>query len=237
MLIIPAVDLIESKIVRLYQGDFSQKTQYEGSALDLLRSYVDSGAKRLHVVDLQGSKNPQERQWKEIQKLVSSLSCPVQMGGGIRSFSDAEGLYKSGLDQVIVGTMALKDPAETQKVLSHYPQTILASDLRVANGNLYIASHGWTKNSGVRLQEFLEQYPDLRFSLCTDIAKDGTLSSPSFALYERLQTEYPQIKWIASGGVSNLEDLKRLKRTGVYGVVIGKALLEGKFRLEEALLC
>ncbi len=237
MKIIPALDLLDGKCVRLFQGRYDKQKVYDRPALEVLREYQQKGAERLHLIDLQGAKDPMDRQWSLVKTLVSEINLPIQMGGGVRNIEDALELYKSGVAQVIIGSMAVKDPESTQQLLNHYPQTILGADLISAYGGKYIATDGWTENSRLSFSKYLNSFENVQYVLCTDISRDGTMTEPNFQLYQDLQDEFPSVNFIASGGVSSLEDLKILKELKIYGVVIGKALLEGAFTLEEALKC
>ncbi|MEM7646294.1 MAG: 1-(5-phosphoribosyl)-5-[(5-phosphoribosylamino)methylideneamino]imidazole-4-carboxamide isomerase, partial [Pseudomonadota bacterium] len=234
MKVIPALDLLNGKCVRLYQGQYQKQQIYNLSAIDILQNYQRQGACQLHLVDLEGAKNPDRRQWKIIQSLIEKVDVPIQMGGGVRSLDDALLLYESGVSQVIVGSMAIHSPEETQALINRYPQTILGADLRPENGEFYVATHGWTQNSKIEVNDFIRSFKNLRYVLSTDITKDGTMTSPNFSLYQNLQKQFPDIHFIASGGVSSLSDLKRLRDLDLYAVVIGKALLEGQFSFEEA---
>ena len=237
MKIIPALDLLDQQCVRLYQGQYSEKTVYETSAPDLIRSFEAQGAKHIHMVDLQGAKNSERRQWKLIKDLMTQTQATLQVGGGVRSASDAFSLYEAGVEQVIIGSMAVRNPKATQEVLDRYPQTIIGADLTFKDGQYFIATEAWATTSSIEVQSFLKSFKNLNSVLSTDISRDGTLTSPNFSLYKDLQSWFPDKQFIASGGVSSLEDLKTLKEMNLYGVVVGKALLDGRFSLTEAYQC
>ncbi|AWB67550.1 1-(5-phosphoribosyl)-5-[(5-phosphoribosylamino)methylideneamino]imidazole-4-carboxamide isomerase [Saccharobesus litoralis] len=241
-MIIPAIDLIEGKVVRLYQGDYEQKTEYKLDPLDVAKTYADGGAKWLHIVDLTGAKDPNKRQLELIKKLTDTGLMKFQAGGGIRSKSDVEGLLSAGVNRVVIGSLAVKQPEIVKNWIEVFgPEAIvLALDINIdENGNKFIATHGWQENSGVKLEDTVEDFlkVGLRHVLCTDISRDGTLSGSNVDLYKEVVAQYPQIIWQSSGGIGGIEDIEALKPTNVGGVILGRALLEGKFTIEEAIAC
>jgi len=241
-MMIPAIDLINGEVVRLYQGDYQQKTQYRYSPQERQQAYAEAGAKVMHFVDLDGAKDSTKRQLATLKQLVKHPSMTIQVGGGIRNEQDVEQLLQLGADRVVIGSLAIKQPELVQSWLAKYgsDKIVLALDIRIdEQGRKQLPTHGWIKDSGITLEPLLEGYQSagIKHVLCTDISKDGTLSGSNVALYTELCQNYPQIQWQASGGIGSLEDIQALIPTGVSGVILGRALLEGKFTLEEAIAC
>lgn len=243
-MIIPAIDLIGGETVRLYQGDYNKKTAYQQSPSALSEQYATTEAQWLHLVDLDGAKDSNRRQLSLLQQLVAQNGSHIniQVGGGVRQQQDVEALLKLGADRVVIGSLAIKQPEQVQQWISHYgnDKIVLALDINIdADGNKWLPTHGWIEHSNVRLEQLLERYQSVavKHVLCTDISKDGTLVGSNVELYQNLVTCYPDIHWQASGGIGNLNDIKQLKPSGVSGVIVGRALLEGKFTLEEAIQC
>ena len=241
-IIIPALDLIDGSVVRLHQGDYDQKRDYGSDPLLRLQEYQRQGAKLLHLVDLTGAKDPKARQITLIQTLIKGVQVPVQIGGGIRTQDDVEALLAAGAARVVIGSTAIKQPELVKQWFSKYgPEAlVLALDVRIAtDGNKYVAIHGWQEDSNQTLEQVIDDYlpRGLKHVLCTDISKDGTLSGSNVRLYREISQKYPQIAFQASGGIGQLDDVKALKDSGVAGVIVGRALLEGKFTVEEAISC
>jgi phosphoribosylformimino-5-aminoimidazole carboxamide ribotide isomerase len=240
--IIPAIDLIQGKTVRLYQGSYDKTTEYEQTPLQLRDLYAEAGAGILHLVDLTGAKNAADRQLELLTTLMKNAPLPVQVGGGVRTASDVEQLLAAGASRVVVGSVAIREPATVQAWLRAYggDKIVLALDVAInAKGDKTLPSHGWIEESTITLEQVLDGFiaAGAKHVLCTDISKDGTLQGPNVALYAELTQKYPQIQWQASGGVGSLADIKALKPTGVAGVILGRALLEGKFTAQEAIQC
>ncbi|GLX77084.1 1-(5-phosphoribosyl)-5-[(5-phosphoribosylamino) methylideneamino] imidazole-4-carboxamide isomerase [Thalassotalea insulae] len=241
-MMIPAIDLIGGQVVRLFQGDYQQKTNYQYSPLERQQAYAASGAKVMHFVDLDGAKDSNQRQLKTLKSLVNHAEMIIQVGGGVRCEEDVKQLLELGADRVVIGSLAIKQPELVRQWLMTYgsEKIVLALDIKIdANGNKTLPTHGWLKDSGVNLEQLLSKYQDagVKHVLCTDISKDGTLSGTNVELYRELCQKYPKIHWQASGGIGSLADIKALIPTGVKGVILGRSLLEGKFTLEEAIAC
>lgn len=239
-MIIPAIDLIEGSVVRLYQGDYEQKTQYELNPIDVVNSYADQGAKWLHIVDLTGAKDTSKRQLKLIGDMVATGRMQFQAGGGIRSEQDVAQLLELGVKRVVIGSLAVKEPELVKGWVTKYGSEaiVLALDINIdEQGNKFIATHGWQENSGVSLEALLEDFLSVgaKHVLCTDISRDGTLQGANHQLYSEMAAKFPTIEWQASGGIGNLDDIEVLKPTQVSGVILGRALLEGKFSVEQAI--
>ncbi|QHJ13755.1 1-(5-phosphoribosyl)-5-[(5-phosphoribosylamino)methylideneamino] imidazole-4-carboxamide isomerase [Paraglaciecola mesophila] len=239
-MIIPAIDLIEGSVVRLYQGDYEQKTQYELDPIDVVNSYADQGAKWLHIVDLTGAKDTSKRQLTLIGDMVATGRMQFQAGGGIRSEQDVAQLLALGVKRVVIGSLAVKEPELVKGWVTKYGSEaiVLALDINIdEQGNKFIATHGWQENSGVSLEALLEDFLSVgaKHVLCTDISRDGTLQGANHQLYSEMAAKFPTIEWQASGGIGNLDDIEVLKPTNVSGVILGRALLEGKFTVEQAI--
>lgn len=241
-MIIPALDLIDGSVVRLHQGDYGQQREYGREPLPRLQGYQAKGAEILHLVDLTGAKNPAARQIPLLQKLLAGVSVPVQVGGGVRSEQDVEALLNAGATRVVVGSTAVSDPEKVQGWFSRFgaDALVLALDVRIDSaGQKQVAISGWQETSGTTLEQLVAQFLPfgLKHVLCTDISRDGTLSGANVALYQEVCTRFPQIAFQASGGIGGLEDIAALRGSGVIGVIVGRALLDGKFTVAEAISC
>ena len=236
MIIYPAIDLIGGAVVRLHKGDFDQLTTYGDNPVSVAQSYADAGATWLHLVDLDGAKNPDNRQIDLITKIISSTGLKVQTGGGIRSFADVQVLVDAGASRIVIGSLAVRDPEITKTIFKAFgPEKIcLAADVIWQNEGFYIAVSGWQEASSLSLFDFIETYQQdgLLHALCTDIDRDGTLTGCNRDLYQEVKQTYPKLQLQASGGVSMLSDLDGLTADGV---IIGKALYEGRFTVAQAL--
>lgn len=238
-MLIPALDLIDGHIVRLKQGDFAEKTVFDLDPIARLQAYAAAGAALIHIVDLDGAKDPQKRQLQLIERMVKACPCPIQTGGGIRSYDDVKRLLELGVKRVVVGSAAVKDPQLGQKLLSDFGANAicLALDVRIVEGSARVATHGWLELSELSLEQLLSTFKPygLKHVLVTDIAKDGMMQGPNTTLYGNLVQHYPELDLIASGGVSTLDDLKALRALKVPSCVLGRSLLTGAFTLEQAL--
>jgi phosphoribosylformimino-5-aminoimidazole carboxamide ribotide isomerase len=240
--IIPALDLIDGSVVRLHQGDYEQKRDYGNDPLLRLQDYEKQGAKLLHLVDLTGAKDPKARQISLIQTLINAVQVPIQVGGGIRTEKDVQTLLSAGAAGVVIGSTAIKQPELVKQWFTKYgaERLVLALDVRInADGEKHVAIHGWQEDSNQTLEQVIDDYLPfgLKHVLCTDISKDGTLSGSNVKLYQQISQKYPQIAFQASGGIGQLSDVKALKDSGVAGVIVGRALLEEKFTVQEAISC
>ncbi|MCG3469661.1 1-(5-phosphoribosyl)-5-[(5-phosphoribosylamino)methylideneamino]imidazole-4-carboxamide isomerase [Xenorhabdus bovienii] len=241
-MIIAALDLIDGNVVRLHQGDYDQQQTYGNSPLSYLKQYEKEGAKLLHLVDLTGAKDPTKRQMTLLRELLAGVSVPVQVGGGIRAENDIKALLEAGASRAVIGSTAITQPELVKQWFQRYgaESIVLALDIRIStDGTKQIAISGWQENSNATLEQVIEQYlpVGLKHVLCTDISRDGTLNGSNIALYQEISQHYPQIQFQASGGIGNLADISLLPTTGVASVIVGRALLEGKFTLTEAIQC
>ncbi|WP_324021241.1 1-(5-phosphoribosyl)-5-[(5-phosphoribosylamino)methylideneamino]imidazole-4-carboxamide isomerase [Pantoea sp. JZ29] len=241
-MIIPALDLIDGKVVRLHQGDYARQRDYGSDPLPRLQDYARQGATVLHLVDLTGAKDPAKRQITLLKSLLNSVDAVVQVGGGIRSREDVKALLDAGASRVVVGSTAVKQPEEVKAWFTEFgPDAIvLALDVRIdATNRKEVAISGWQEAAGVTLEEVIEQFQPvgLKHVLCTDISRDGTLSGSNVDLYKEVTARFPQIAFQSSGGIGELSDVAALRGSGVQGVIVGRALLEGKFTVSEAIAC
>lgn len=241
-MIIPALDLIDGKVVRLHQGDYGQQRDYGNDPLPRLQDYQQQGGEVLHLVDLTGAKDPAARQIPLLRKLLACVSVPVQVGGGIRSEDDVAALLEAGAARVVIGSTAVRQPDVVKQWFTRFgaDALVLALDVRIAaDGSKNIAVSGWQEDSGVTLEQIVDAFLPygLKHVLCTDISRDGTLSGSNVSLYQEVCARYPQVAFQSSGGIGSLEDIAALRGSGVQGVIVGRALLEGKFTVKEAITC
>jgi phosphoribosylformimino-5-aminoimidazole carboxamide ribotide isomerase len=231
--IIPAIDIIEGKCVRLTQGDFAQRKEYKGHPADVAKAYEDAGLKRLHVVDLDGARQKRVINYKVLEKIASQTKLHIDFGGGIQSDEDIRIAFDCGAAQVTGGSVAVKQPGLFEDWLKKFgaDKIILGADAR----NEKIAVSGWEETSQIWIYDFLEEFSEkgVKYTISTDVAKDGLLQGPSFDLYREIQSRLPALHVIASGGVSNLDDIYKLDEMNMYGVIVGKAIYEGKISLED----
>lgn len=243
-MIIPAIDLLDGRVVRLRQGDFQATTDYGNEAVKRLKDYAQAGAPRLHLVDLTGAKNPAARQLPLIRRIVDALPAKVQLqtGGGIRMRDDVKALLDAGVTAVVVGSQAVKAPDVVRQWFTEFgpERIVLALDVRVSDsGSARVATAGWQETSGALIDDVVKTYLPcgLKHVLCTDIARDGMMTEPSVDLYARLAKAFPQVAWQASGGIASLADVRAAENAGAAGVIVGRALLENRFTVKEALSC
>ncbi|HTF17300.1 MAG TPA: 1-(5-phosphoribosyl)-5-[(5-phosphoribosylamino)methylideneamino]imidazole-4-carboxamide isomerase [Chryseolinea sp.] len=233
MRIIPAIDIIDGKCVRLTQGDYAQKKIYHENPLDVARSFEAAGLTDLHLVDLDGAKQGKVVNWAVIESITKGTSLRVDFGGGIKTVEEIERLINLGVSQVNLGSIAVKQPEKITEWLEQFGQhrIILSADVK----NEMISINGWQHDSTINIVTFLRDYIQrgIENVTCTDISTDGMLSGPNLELYKKVLLGFPQLNLIASGGVSTLEDLYELQTIGVDGVIVGKAIYEGKISLEE----
>jgi phosphoribosylformimino-5-aminoimidazole carboxamide ribotide isomerase len=242
MIIYPAIDLRGGRVVRLTEGKFDQEKSYGDDPLAVAKDFAASGATWLHVVDLDGAKDPTKRQTALVEKIARGSGLRMQTGGGIRDESQIAALLAAGAQRVIVGSLAAKQPALVHDWLRKFgpEKIILSPDVRLdADGTPRVAAAGWQESTGVALDDFLNGFlsSGLIHILCTDISRDGKLTGPNSALYAQLVKKFPSLQIQASGGVSSLDDLRVLKTTGSAGAIVGRALYEKKFTLQAALAC
>ncbi len=242
MIIYPAIDLRGGRVVRLTEGKFDQEKTYGDDPLAVAKEFKAAGATWLHVVDLDGAKDPTKRQIALVEKIARGSGLRVQTGGGIRDEAQLEALLAAGVERVIVGSLAAREPERVRGWFARFgaQHITLSPDVRIdASGTPRIAAAGWQETTGLALDDFLNGYlsAGLIHILCTDISRDGKLTGPNSALYAQLVKRFPSLQVQASGGVSSLDDLRVLQTTGSAGAIVGRALYEKKFTLQEALAC
>lgn len=242
MIIYPAIDLRGGRVVRLTEGRFDQEKTYGDDPLAVAREFAAAGATWLHVVDLDGTKDPAQRQTALVERLARESGLQVQTGGGIRDEAQVESLLRAGAQRVIVGSLAVREPARVRDWFGRFgaAHLALALDVRIdATGTPRVATAGWQETSAAALDEVVAGFLSvgLVHALCTDISRDGRLTGPNAQLYTVLRSRFPGLQLQASGGVATLDDLRELRALGASGAIVGRALYEKKFTLPEALAC
>ncbi len=231
--IIPAIDLIGGQCVRLLQGDFKQKTVYSKDPLEIAKQFQDAGIRRLHMVDLDGAKGGRIMNLSVLESVASNTSLTIDFGGGIMTDADIEAVYNAGAAIATIGSTAIRQPEKFIEWLSAYgaDRILLGADVR----NEFLAVTGWSETTSINIFDYVQEIAQhgLQQLFCTDINKDGALSGPSFDLYKRLILSFPEMKIIASGGVTNIEDIAKLEQIGCSGAIIGKALYEGRITFDQ----
>ena len=231
--IIPAIDIIDGKCVRLTQGDYSQKKTYNENPLEVAKMFEDAGIKRLHLVDLDGAQNKKITNVKVLETIASKANLHIDFGGGVQSDDDIRLAFESGAKQITGGSIAVKKPELFEEWLKKFGSEaiILGADAR----NEKIAVSGWEEDSGVWVYDFIGEWiaKGVKYTISTDVAKDGLLQGPSVDLYKKMQAQYPDLQVIASGGVSSMQDLEDLAELNIFGVIVGKAIYEGRVTLKE----
>jgi phosphoribosylformimino-5-aminoimidazole carboxamide ribotide isomerase len=233
MQIIPAIDIIDGKCVRLTQGDYAQKKIYNESPLEVAKEFEASGINRLHLVDLDGARAGKVQNWKVLESIASNTHLSIDFGGGIKTEKDLAIVFQSGAAMATIGSLAVKDAATFKQWIHHYGANkfFLGADVK----DELISVGGWLESTNIDVFNFIQSYINegLNQVFCTDISKDGKLEGPSVELYKKIITQFPNLFFVASGGVSCLEDLNDLNRIGCSGVIIGKAIYEGRITLKE----
>ncbi|MCD8235388.1 MAG: 1-(5-phosphoribosyl)-5-[(5-phosphoribosylamino)methylideneamino]imidazole-4-carboxamide isomerase [Prevotellaceae bacterium] len=231
--IIPAIDIIEGKCVRLTQGDYRQKTIYNDDPLEVAKMFESHGIRRLHVVDLDGARSKHVVNWKVVERIASATGLTIDFGGGIKTEADVDIAFASGACYVTVGSIAVTDSAAFVGWIEKYgaDKMILGADVKDG----HISINGWKEESEDELLPFIEKYMahGINNVLCTDISKDGMLQGPSVKLYGSIMSEHPGLHLIASGGVSSVDDIVELRDAGIPAVVFGKAIYEGRIGMDE----
>ncbi len=233
MRIIPAIDIIDGKCVRLSKGDYDTKKIYNENPLEVAKEFEAHGIQHLHLVDLDGAKSKHIVNYKVLESIASKTSLKIDFGGGLKSDEDLKIAFESGANQITGGSIAVKDGVTFKSWIANYgaKKIILGAD---ANDEK-IAVSGWQEASEEELIPFVQKYQEdgIQYVICTDISKDGMLQGPSFALYEKMLAECPNIKLIASGGISTFDELPKLAEIGCEGTIIGKAIYEGRISMKQ----
>ncbi|MEA4840546.1 MAG: 1-(5-phosphoribosyl)-5-[(5-phosphoribosylamino)methylideneamino]imidazole-4-carboxamide isomerase [Bacteroidales bacterium] len=231
--IIPAIDLIEGKCVRLAQGDYNRKTSYNENPLEVAKAFEDHGVRRLHIVDLDGAKAQHIVNHRVLENIATHTSLVIDFGGGLKTDDDLRIAFECGAKMITGGSIAVKSPEIFESWIHQFgaEKIILGADVK----NEKIAVTGWTEDTGLSLLPFLKDYAGkgIQKVICTDISKDGMLQGPSTELYKKILTAFPDMYLVASGGVGSVADLEVLDQAGLPAVIFGKALYEGKIALKD----
>jgi phosphoribosylformimino-5-aminoimidazole carboxamide ribotide isomerase len=233
MQIIPAIDIIEGKCVRLTHGDYDRKKIYNERPLEVAQQFEDVGLQRLHLVDLDGAKAGAVKNWKVLEEIASKTSMQIDFGGGIKSEKDLGIVFDSGSTWATIGSMAVKEPDIFLQWLQQFgaDKFLLGADVKAEK----ITVSGWLEQTDIWIYDFIEDYiaKGIQQVFCTDVSKDGALEGPSLELYRNIVQKFSGLHFIASGGVSSMEDIFQLEEVGCSGVIIGKAIYEGRVRLQD----
>lgn len=233
MQIIPAIDIIDGKCVRLTQGDYAQKKIYNEHPLEVAKAFEDAGLHRLHLVDLDGAKAGAVKNWKVLETIAAKTKLLIDFGGGIKKESDVKIVFNSGAALATVGSLAVKNEAEFVRWLLQFgaEKFFLGADVKQEK----IAVSGWLETTDIWIYDFIQQYLEhgVQQLFCTDVSKDGKLQGPSLELYKNIIGKFPDLHFIASGGVSNLKDLEDLAAIGCGGAIVGKAIYENRIALDD----
>jgi phosphoribosylformimino-5-aminoimidazole carboxamide ribotide isomerase len=240
VILYPAIDLLDGRVVRLHKGEFDAVTDYGDDPVAVAESFGEAGASWVHVVDLSGARDGARRQSETI-RAICRTGLRVQTGGGVRSAEDVESLLAMDVERVIVGSLAVTEPETVRRWIGRYgrDRITLALDVRRIGGRYRPALAGWTDLMMTTLDDVVKAYDGagMAHALVTDIGRDGDLSGPNLTLYKGLVERYPAVAWQASGGIASLDDIEAVRAAGAAGAISGKALYEGRFTLAEALKC
>ena len=233
MIIIPAIDIINGKCVRLTKGDYAQQKIYKDDPVEVARQFAGAGLQRLHVVDLDGAKGGKIKNMAVLENIAAATSLVIDFGGGIKNISDVEAVFNAGASMVTIGSMAVKQPALLEEWLMEFGADRFLIGADILDEKVRI--NGWQEDSGINIFDFTGTLISLgaKNIFCTDISKDGVMEGPSIDLYKKIIGQHPEINLIASGGVSNINDVIALKEIGCSAVIIGKAIYENLITLEE----
>ena len=236
MQIIPAIDIIDGKCVRLIQGDYEQKKIYNEHPLEVAKQFEGAGLNRLHLVDLDGAKAGAVKNWKVLEAIAGKTSLIIDFGGGIKKEEDAKMVFECGAAFATVGSIAVKEETEFAKWLIIYgaDKFLLGADVKEEK----IAINGWLEKTDIWVYDFMEKYINygVKQVFCTDVSKDGKLEGPASELYKNIISKFPDLHLIASGGVSSVKDLEELSDMGCKGAIVGKAIYEGRITLKELMI-
>ena len=233
MIIIPAIDIIDGKCVRLTQGDYTQKKVYNENPLEIAKEFEAAGLKRLHLVDLDGAKAGSVQNWKVLEDIAANTNLVIDFGGGIKKEDDLHVVFDAGAAMATIGSLAVKNEEMFAEWITRFgaEKFLLGADVKDEK----IAVGGWLETTDIDIFSFIDKY--LKYGIgqlfCTDVSKDGLLQGPSLDLYEKIMLRFPDLHFIASGGVAGIDDLHALHKIGCSGVIIGKAIYEGRISLSE----
>ena len=233
MEIVPAIDMIEGRCVRLSQGDFNKSKEYDASPLEMAKRYEDVGVRRLHLVDLDGARAGIPQNLRSLEQIASATSLDVEWGGGVRSKESIASVLNAGAAGVICGSLALQEPRLFSAFLKEYGEERIILGADISGGK--IATKGWLELSSSTIEEVIELFlkDGLKRVICTDISKDGMLQGPAVELYSALMERFPTMHLTASGGVGSMADLENLEAAGVPAAIVGKAIFEERITLKE----
>jgi phosphoribosylformimino-5-aminoimidazole carboxamide ribotide isomerase len=231
--IIPSIDLVDGKCVRLTQGNFDEKKIYDSDPVAVAKRFAEAGIERLHLVDLDGAKAGKVINHQILERITAETKLKIDFGGGIKSDDDIQKVFDCGANQVTAGTIAVQNPKLVLSWIQKFGKDKIILGADVLNGIVRI--NGWVNPSEIKLFDFITNYQwhGIRYVLCTDIEKDGMMKGSSVDLYKSIIKQFPEMRVIASGGVSSIEEIKQLNKIGCYGVVIGKAIYENLISLED----
>ena len=232
-IIIPAIDLMDGKCVRLTQGDYGQKKEYSADPVDMAKQYEDCGVTRLHVVDLDGARAKKPCNLRVLENIATRTGLDIEWGGGIKDASSLRSTLDAGADRIICGSIAVDERETFTSWLKEFGPSCLILGADVRDGK--VATHGWLKDSGLGLDELMGWYvPEgLNQMICTDISKDGMLQGPDFDFYLTLKQAFPTVDVTLSGGISCMADIEKAAELGLHSVIVGKAIYEGKISMKE----
>ena len=231
MIIIPAIDIIQGKCVRLTKGDYAQKIVYNDNPVEVAKQFEGAGIKRLHIVDLDGAKAGSIVNLKVLENVAAATDLVIDFGGGVKTIQDVSNIFNAGAAMVTIGSLAVKQPALLEEWLMEFGTDRFLIGADVLDGKIKIS--GWLEDGGIRIFDFIGKMLSLGVTniFCTDIAKDGVMEGPSVDLYKNILEQHPEINLIASGGVSKIDDILVLDALGCTGAIVGKAIYEGKVPL------
>ena len=227
--IVPAIDLMEGRCVRLSQGDFARKKEYSAAPEEMAAMFADAGVKRIHIVDLDGAKAGRPCNLGVLFEISSTFRVEIEWGGGIKTEEDVRAAFSAGATNVICGTVAVREPELFRRWLESFPGMVLGADVRGSS----LATDGWLQDSGRDISALVRSFPALKELVVTQISRDGMLAGPDLELYRRLKEEFPGIVLTASGGVGSMADVAALQECGAYRAIIGKAIYENRITMEE----
>jgi len=228
--IVPAIDIIGGRCVRLTKGDYGTRKVYDAAPADMARRFADCGVERIHLVDLDGAKASKPCNLAVLEEIAGAVSCQLEWGGGIASDGDLASVFSAGATHAIVGSIAALKPETFALWLETYGEKmVLGADVRDGR----VAVKGWQEEAALGLDQLISSFPSLREVICTDISRDGMLQGPSAGLYVRLQNDFPSIVFTVSGGVSSMEDIRALDALGLKKAIVGKAIYENRITLED----
>jgi len=233
MIIIPAIDIYNNKVVRLTKGDFNNITYYKNTPLHQAQIFEEIGFEIIHIIDLLGSKTGKFTSMESVKSIKSGTKLEIEFGGGVRDIKTASAVFETGAEYAIIGSLSVKNKNEFELIVKNYTAEKIIAAVDVKNEKLFIS--GWTEESQLSLDQHIDYCLGLNIKrfLCTDISRDGMLEGPNIELYKTLLKKYPGIKLIASGGVKDLNDINALNKINPYAVVVGKAIYENKISLKE----